>query len=57
VRIPLLMAANRRLARLTIADVVVQLRCRQCGQRPTGVASLEDGESGWRVMLVGGDEG
>jgi len=58
----LLMAANRQLAGQTIADVVVQLRCRQCGQRPTSIALLEHGAArahgrigaqGWWVTLVG----
>ena len=63
VHIPLLMmAANRQLAGLTIANVVVQLRCRHCGQRPASVALLEDGAAkahgrmgatGWAVTLVG----
>ena len=63
VHIPLRMvAANRQLAGLTIADVVVQLRCRHCGQRPASVALMEDGAAkasdrmgatGWAVPLVG----
>ncbi len=60
-----MMAANRELARLTMADVVVQLRCQQCGQRPAKVALLEHGAarahgipgaSGWAVPLVGDEE-
>jgi len=63
VHIPLRMVvANRQLAGLTIADVLVQLRCRHCGQRPASVALLEHGAArapgrmgatGWAVMLVG----
>ena len=59
--IPLrLMAANR-----TIADVLVQLRCERCHQRPTSVAVAENpagrahgviGPPGWRVVLIGEDE-
>ena len=66
-RIPLLMiAANRQLAGLTIAELVIQLRCERCGQRPASVALLEDGAAGtpgrmgaigWRVALTGGGEG
>jgi hypothetical protein len=62
VHIPLRMvAANRQLGGLTIADVVVQLRCRHCGQRPASVALLEDGAAkapgrmgtrGWAATLV-----
>ena len=60
------MAANRELAGLTIADVLVHLRCRQCGQRPTSIALLKHGAagaygrmgaSGWIAPLVGENEG
>ena len=45
--IPLLMvAANRGLADRSLADVLIQLRCRQCGERPASAALLEDGAAG-----------
>ena len=59
-----LMAAHPNRAGLTMADVVVQLRCRECGQRPASIAFLEDGAArargrmgaqGWWVTLVGED--
>ncbi len=49
---------------MTVADVLVQLRCRQCGKRPASIALLEHGAArahgrmgaqGWWVMLVGSD--
>ncbi len=55
------MAMHRELARQTIADVLVQLRCAKCGQRPIRVALEEDaaataqdrmGGYGWRVVLI-----
>jgi len=60
-RIPLRMMPT---AAGTLADVLIQLRCRQCGEAPASVALLQDGAAGmhgmigppgWRVMLVGGD--
>ena len=65
VHIPLrILAANRGLVGLTIADLVVRLQCQHCGQRPVSVALLEDGAArapgrmgatGWTVMLIGDD--
>ncbi len=55
------MAANRELADQSIADVLVQLRCPKCGDRPTLVALEEDaaatspdrmGGYGWKVVLI-----
>jgi hypothetical protein len=52
------------LARLTIASVVVQLRCKNCGQRPGKVTLLEHGAArahgrmsaqGWWVTLARDD--
>jgi hypothetical protein len=60
----MLMAQHRQLAGLTIADIVVQLRCKNCGERPVRVALLEHGAArahgrmgaqGWWVPLVGDD--
>jgi hypothetical protein len=58
-----LMASNRSLADRTLADVLVQLRCRECHQRPASAALVGDaagqasGRSGsppgWRVVLIG----
>jgi hypothetical protein len=60
--IPLrMMAANRELAGQTLADVLVQLRCEKCGQKPMRVALEEDaaaasadrmGAYGWQVVLI-----
>jgi hypothetical protein len=56
-----MMAANQALAGQTIADVLVQLRCQRCGQKPIQVALEEDpaatsphrmGAYGWKVVLV-----
>jgi hypothetical protein len=55
------MAMHRELARQTIADVLVQLRCAKRGQLPIRVALEEDaaataqdrmGGYGWRVVLT-----
>jgi hypothetical protein len=57
-----IMVANRELAGATVADVLVQLRCEKCRQRPITVALVNDpagqapgrmGSSGWRVVLIG----
>jgi hypothetical protein len=62
---PLGLMVASGLGELTIADVLVQLRCRQCGQRPAKATLLEHGAagargipgaSGWVVPLVGGDK-
>lgn len=56
-----LMAATPGMADRTLANVLVQLRCRECHRRPSNVALMEDpvggahgrvGASGWRVVLV-----
>ena len=56
-----MMAANRELAGQTVADVLVQLRCEKCGQKPIWVALEEDaaatsparmGAYGWQVVLI-----
>jgi hypothetical protein len=62
IHIPLrMMAANRELAGQSIADVLVQLRCEKCGQKPVRVALEEDpaatsphrmGAYGWQVVLI-----
>jgi hypothetical protein len=60
-----MMAANRGLAGATLADVVVQLRCEKCRQRPIAVALVNDpageapgrwGAGGWRVVLIEADQ-
>jgi hypothetical protein len=59
------MAANRGLAGATLADVVVQLLCEKCRQRPIAVALVNDpaseapgrwGAGGWRVVLIEADQ-
>ncbi len=62
--IPLrMMASNCVLAGLTVADVLIQLRCQKCERRPASVALVEDPAGhaqgtwtgrGWRVVLTGG---
>lgn len=58
------LATNHTLAEVSIADVLVKLRCEACGERPIAVALASDqtagaygkiGDPGWRVMLVGDD--
>jgi hypothetical protein len=57
-----LMASNRELTRLSLADVLIQLRCEKCRQPQELVALVEDpagnvdrriAPPGWRVVLVG----
>jgi len=64
VHYPLGLMAAGGLGALTIASLIVQLRCKNCGQRPVRVALLEHGAagargipggSGWIVPLVGED--
>jgi len=64
VHYPLGLMAASGVAGLTIASLIVQLRCKNCGQRPVRVALLEDGAArargrmgaqGWWVPLVGED--
>ncbi len=62
IHIPLrMMAASRDLAGQSVADVLVQLRCEKCGQKPIRVALEEDaaatsphrmGACGWQVVLI-----
>jgi hypothetical protein len=61
---PLQLMVASGLGRLTMADVLVQLRCKNCGRRPASIALLEHGaarahgrtgERGWAVTLVGDD--
>jgi len=56
------MASNRGLADRTLADVLVQLRCQHCHQRPGSAALMGDAAGraagrlsppGWRVALLG----
>jgi len=67
VHYPLQLMAAGGLAGMTVASLIVQLRCKNCGQRPARVALLEYGSagmprttydgsaraSGWVMMLVG----
>ena len=69
VHYPLGLMAAAGVAGMTIASLIVQLRCKNCGKRPVRVALLEHGtagmalttfdgsagSSGWVVPLVGGD--
>ena len=70
VHYPLELMAAGGPAGMTIASVVVQLRCKNCGQRPGKVTLLEHGAAGspgmmgdrtrggatgWAVPLVGED--
>jgi hypothetical protein len=64
---PLQIMVGSGLGRLTMADVLVQLRCRQCGQRPAKARLLQDSSAGsprlghnnqptttgWVVELIG----
>lgn len=59
-----MLAANGPPAGATLADVLVALRCRRCGQAPVSAALIEDpadkasgrmgAAPGWRVVLVEG---
>ena len=42
------------LAGLTIASLIAQLRCKNCGQRPVQVALLEDGTAGMPLTTLDG---
>ena len=67
VHYPLGLLAAGDLASVTVASLIVQLRCKQCGQRPARAALLEHGAAGmlrptsdgsiratgWVVPLVG----
>jgi hypothetical protein len=55
-----MLATDRELAGQSIADVLVQLRCEKCGQKPIRVALEEDaaataqdrmGGYGWLVLI------
>jgi hypothetical protein len=55
------MAQSREVAAQSLADVLMQLRCQKCGQRPIRVALEEDaaatahdrmGGCGWQVVLI-----
>jgi hypothetical protein len=61
VHIPLRLMAAGGAAGLTLADVLLRLRCEKCGERPASVALEEDaaagapgrmGATGWRVVLI-----
>jgi hypothetical protein len=61
-----LMASNHELARLSLADVLIQLRCEKCREPPKIVVIVEDpagnaagriAPPGWRVVLIGEDTG
>jgi hypothetical protein len=61
VHIPLRLMAASGAAGLTMAEVLLRLRCERCGERPGSVALEEDaaagtpgrmGASGWRVVLI-----
>ena len=55
-----MMASSRELAGATVADVLVQLRCEKCRQRPISVALVDDpacqapgrmgAANGWRLI-------
>lgn len=59
-----MVAASGLAAGATMADVLVSLRCRQCGRAPLRAALVEDpagdapgrmgAASGWRVLLMDG---
>ena len=61
VHIPLRLMAAGGAAGLTLAEVLLRLRCEKCGQRPASAALEEDaaagapgrmGATGWRVVLT-----
>jgi hypothetical protein len=62
IHLPLrMLARNQEVAGQTIADLLVQLRCQKCGERPIRVALEEDaaatatdrmGGHGWQMVLI-----
>jgi hypothetical protein len=56
VKMPLNLMVASGLGGLTIADLVVQLRCKNCGQRPSKVVLLEHGAAGARVAQYFGND-